>query len=69
MAYLASDPAAALGYLVARLQSEEHKRGVWAPLEPRQARQLDRLIDADRAGQVTRDDIRRRVDQIARSMA
>jgi len=69
MAYLANDPQAALGYLVARLQSEEHKRGVWAPLEPRQARQLDRLVDADRAGQVTRDDIRRRVDQIARSMA
>jgi hypothetical protein len=67
MAYLPEDPDTALGFVVAIIQAEEHKRGVWEPFDPRQATQISRLVDADRAGQLTRGDIQRLLHEIART--
>jgi len=68
MSHLPKDPGTALATCTAIMRAEEHRRGVWAPLDPRQLGQIDKVVHADRGGQLTRDDIVGRLHAIARSM-
>lgn len=61
MAFLRDD-----AFAMAIVQAERHEVGIWTDLNPRQIRQIRRVIQLDQRGRLTYDEVKDELHKIAR---
>jgi hypothetical protein len=65
--HLPADHTHARGIANCIVQAERHRAGLWGDITPRQDRRIERVIRADARGRLTKQDVMRRLWDIARS--